>query len=75
MRSFRFFINDDRPGWSDFRWVQTEGELKARELAELAFRENAHHKGVEVWDGDELIFVVGARQPAGGCSADSAPGL
>jgi hypothetical protein len=72
MRSFRFFINDERPGWSDFRFLQSPGELEAWTLAEQTFRESAHHRGVEVWDGEELIFVVGARPAA--IESDNASG-
>jgi hypothetical protein len=61
MREFRMLVNDDRPGRSDFRWVQTSTEMRARDIAEQAFRETPHHIGVELWEADELIFVVGAR--------------
>ena len=54
-------VNDDRPGRSDFSWVQTNSEMRARDIAEQTFRATPHHIGVELWEADELIFVVGSR--------------
>jgi hypothetical protein len=61
MREFRMLVNDDRPGRSDFSWVQTSSETRARDIAEQTFRATPHHIGVELWEADELIFVIGSR--------------
>jgi hypothetical protein len=61
MREFRMLVNDDRPGRSDFSWIQSSTELRARDIAERTFNETPHHIGVELWEADELIFVIGAR--------------
>jgi hypothetical protein len=60
MRDFRMLVTDDRPGLSDFRWVRARDELRAREIAEQTFRETPHHVSVEIWEADELMFVVGS---------------
>ena len=49
MREFRMLVNDDRPGRSDFSWVQTNSEMRARDIAEQTFRATPHHIGVELW--------------------------
>jgi hypothetical protein len=61
MREFRMLVNGDRPGFSDFRRVKASNEIGAREIAERTFRETPHHVSVELWEADELMFVVGSR--------------
>jgi hypothetical protein len=58
-------VTDDRPGYSDFVWVQASSEIRAREIAQRTFDETRHRLSVELWEADELMFVVGTRRTRG----------
>ena len=65
MRNFKMLVTDDRPGHSDFIWVQASSEMRAREIAQRTFNETPHRVSVELWEADELMFVVGTRRNRG----------
>jgi hypothetical protein len=65
VRRFKMLVTDDRPGRSDFVWVQASSEMRGREIAERTFNETPHRVSVELWEADELIFVVGTRRARG----------
>ena len=46
MRNFKMLVTDDRPGHSDFIWVQASNEMRAREIAERTFNETPHRISV-----------------------------
>lgn len=71
MRDFTYLVNDDRQAGPMLRRVRMRDEIDAREMAERIFRETAHHLGVEVWEKDERLYVVG--RPGGAPPAQSPP--
>jgi hypothetical protein len=78
MRTFEFFIEDDRYAVCTLELVQVRDAARAREVAQQRLGASAHHRSVEVREDDELIFVLSrAEAPrhaerAEGSAGDSA---
>ena len=62
MQAFQFFVTDDRLGAPSLMFVQTRDEQSARSLAQRMLQ-NQHYSAVEVWAGENRLFVVG--EPSG----------
>jgi hypothetical protein len=59
MQNFTVLVHDDRYRAPMLRLVQAEDAKHARQLAQEIFAETAHHRGVEVWGGEERVFGIG----------------
>jgi hypothetical protein len=59
MQNFTVLVHDDRYRAPMLRLVQAEDAKHARQLAQQIFAETAHHRGVEVWGGEERVFGIG----------------
>lgn len=60
LRTFAFYIEDDRYSVPTLNIAMMASETRAREWAEGAMRENLHYLGVEVCENGERLFVLGA---------------
>jgi len=63
VRDFRFLTVDDRYSVPTLKFVQAADPERARAMAEQLLRESPHHRAVQVWEDETLLFVVGAGAP------------
>jgi hypothetical protein len=68
MATFQFFIDDDRYEVPQLIFVGLPGVDRARERAGQILLSVPHYRGIEVRDGDRLLFRVG-RADAGSANA------
>ncbi len=61
MRTFNFFIDDDRYSVPTFNLVTVADVHRALETAEKLMRDSEHHLGVEVLDGEVRVFGIGSQ--------------
>jgi hypothetical protein len=59
LRTFTFYIEDDRYSVPTLHIAAMEDEALAREWAETAMRRNPHYLGVEVCEDGERLFGLG----------------
>ncbi len=60
---FTVLIDDDRSSVYDLRFVQARNATRARQIADRILGESSHHKAVQVWSDDTLIYAAG--RPSG----------
>ena len=63
LRTFSFYIHDQRYSVPTLQIVTVRDEARARELAQQRLDEGEHHLAVEVVEGQTELFRL-ARQPA-----------
>jgi hypothetical protein len=59
VRTFTVYIEDDRYSVPTLNVISLSDDVRAREWAEGAMRENPHYRGVEVCEDGERLFSVG----------------
>jgi hypothetical protein len=69
LQDFRFLVIDRRYSVPTLHFVQARDERRARELAKKLLEESQHHRGVEVWTDDILLFELGETDGAQELSA------
>jgi hypothetical protein len=57
MRDFKLFTADDRYGVPTLLLISVASAERARSFAQRELAASNHHKSVEVWEGDDLLFV------------------
>lgn len=58
MRTFSFYIHDARYSVPTLKLVQTADEREARNQAQAWLEESAHHKAIEVLEGERAVFRI-----------------
>jgi hypothetical protein len=56
VRDFSLLTLDDRYSIPTMRFLTVASVPRARELAERILGGSSHHLGIEVWEGDVLVF-------------------
>ncbi len=64
MQTFELYIDDDRYTVTTLRFLLLRDARRAREKAESAMSESAHHRGVEVYRGGARLFGLGSLETA-----------
>lgn len=72
MRTFSFFIEDERSSVPTLEFVTVKTLGRARALAAERLASSAHHLSVEVVDGERLLFRL-ARPEVGNSGEDVRP--
>ena len=57
MQDFQFYVTDDRYTVPTLLFVQSRNVATARDLARRMMTD-PHHRGVDVWTDDTLIFSL-----------------
>ena len=71
MKDFQVFVRDDRYSVPTLHVITAADNEGALELARLILSESDHHKGVEVRQGEKLLFAIG--EPLGRAFPPSNP--
>ena len=58
MRSYQFFVVDDRYSVPNLLFVQVANDLRARSLAEQTLGRSPHHVSVGVYSSERLLFAL-----------------
>ncbi len=58
-RMYEFYVDDDRQEGPVLTIRSARSEAHARRIAE-GLLEEPHHRGVEVWQGGQLLFGLGS---------------
>ena len=66
LQTFQLLIDDDRYTVATLNFVAARDAKRARAIAEKILRDTAHHRGVEVFQGDLRLFGLGTMaEPEG----------
>ena len=60
MRTFQFFVDDDRYSVPTLSLVTVKDDRRAREWADRLMSQSEHHRGVEVCEGGIRLFGIGS---------------
>jgi hypothetical protein len=60
MITFQIFVHDDRYSVPTLHLVSVGDEIAARAAAGALLHASPHHRGVELWQGEEQIEALGA---------------
>jgi hypothetical protein len=60
---FCFFVDDDRYTVPVFEFVFLSSAERARELAAEKLAASAHHRSIEVMEGEQVVFRLSRDRP------------